>query len=284
MPDLFGNLDPIKPAEPVVRKNLTTENDSIVPAGVNAEGYDFSRIRRKFHKGQWYFAYKDVVGVLAETKSLNAYCRDLKKKMIGEGFEWCEKISLLKLPASDGKTYSIQCFSQEDILRLIEEIPSPKAEPLKREIARLANERLEEIENPAKGVENAIKAYKRQGKSGPWIEARMRGIATRKSETDTLQSHGITKAVDFAHFTDQTNVAVYGHKAQTEKALRGVPKSRSLRDCSTETELGLLYLHESACRDGIEKTDAYGRHEIDGVYDVVGAIIANTKQALDNAF
>lgn len=90
--------------------------------------FEGKTIRRKFHNGEWWFAYKDVVDVLADTKALDAYCRDLKKKMVKEGFQWCEKISVLKLAAADGKSYRTSCFNAENILRLIEEIPSKKAE------------------------------------------------------------------------------------------------------------------------------------------------------------
>ena len=235
-------------------------------------------------KGETVYCLSDVLAMVMDTPRQRKYLYDLKAALQKEGVQLSEIVGQYKFMAPNGRRYLMLGGTREQIFRVLQEVNSPRVAPFKSWLAKLGNERLEEIENPAKGVENAIEAYRRQGKSDSWIESRMRGIATRKSETDTLQSHGITKAKDFAHFTDRTNVAVYGHKAQTEKALRGISKSQSLRDCSTETELGLLYLHESACREGIEKTDAYGRTQIDGVYDVVGGIIANTKQALDNAF
>ena len=254
-------------------------NKDIVPALF--EGH---KIRRVSDEGIIYYSAVDIIAAITNTLNPNDLWYQTKKNLSKDAIQLSNIIRRFKLQAEDGKMRLTDCLSAENVILMVEYLHSPKAAPFRVWFAQLASERIEEIQNPAKGVENAIEAYKKQGKSGAWIEARMRGIATRKSETDTLQSHGITKAVDFAHFTDRTNVAVYGHKAQTEKALRGITKSQSLRDCSTETELGLLYLHESACRDGIEKTDAYGRTQIDGVYDVVGGIIANTKQALDNAF
>lgn len=296
MTDLFGNEEPVKTAKPVVRKNRTTQNQlstnihqlkskaEIIPAGVKTEGYDFSQIRKKFHNDKWWFAYKDVVAILADTKNLDDYCRDLKKRMIKEGFEWCEKIAVLKLTASDGKSYRTSCFAQEDIIRLIEEIPSSKAEPLKQEIARLTNERIEEIKNPSKGIDNAVKRWKEMGKSDEWIAWRLKGKISRKSETDTLQAHGITKPVDFAHFTDRTNKAVYGATAEEVKEDRGLLKTDSLRDNSSALELRFLDLHELGCSVGIEQRKAYGRTQIDGVYDVVDGIVENTKQAFIDAF
>lgn len=288
MTDLFGNEEPARTATPVVRKNRSTETHNakaeIVPVGVKTEGYDFSPIRRKFYDGKWYFAYLDTVGVLTDSAAPKKYATKLKKQLMDEGFEWSTKCRLLTLKAADGKSYRISCFSQEDIIRIIEEIPSPKAEPLKREIARLANERIEEIKNPSKGIDNAIKRWKQMGKSEEWIAWRLKGKISRRSETDTLQSHGITKAVDFAHFTDRTNKAVYGATAEKVKEDRGLAKTDSLRDNSSALELRFLDLHELGCRMGIEQKNAFGRSQIDGVYDVVDGIVENTKQAFIDAF
>lgn len=265
--------------------NLFSANENSKSEEIALITFDPKTLRTAVNeKGETVYCLSDVLAMVSETSNPRRYMSDIKIAFKKQGIQLSEIIVQYRFKATNGRYYSMLGGTREQIFRVLQEVNSPRVAPFKSWLAKLGNERLEEIENPAKGVEHAIEAYKRQGKSGPWVEARMRGIAARKSETDTLQSHGITKAVDFAHFTDRTNVAVYGHKAQTEKALRGVPKSRSLRDCSTETELGLLYLHESACRDGIEKTDAYGRTQIDGVYDVVGGIIVNTKQALDNAF
>lgn len=254
-------------------------NKDIVPALF--EGH---KIRRVSDEGIIYYSAVDIIAAITNTLNPNDLWYQTKKNLSKDEIQLSNIIRRFKLQAEDGKMRLTDCLSAENALLMIEYLHSPKAAPFRVWISQLASERIEEIQNPAKGVENAIEAYKRQGKADKWIEARLKGIAIRKEETAVLQSHGITKAVDFAHFTDRTNMAVYGHKAQTEKALRRIPKSQSLRDCSTETELGLLFLHESACREGIEKTSAYGRHQIDGVYDIVGGIIANTKQALESAF
>lgn len=235
--------------------------------------FDFKPLRTAVNeKGETVYCLSDVLAMITETTSPRSLMRDVQKRLLKQGVQLCEIVAHVKFKAKDGKYYSMLGGTREQIFRVLQEVNSPRVAPFKSWLAQLGNERLEEIENPEKGVENATEAYRKQGKSDSWIEA------------DTLQSHGITKAVDFAHFTDRTNIAVYGHKAQAEKASRGITKTQNLRDCSTETELGLLYLHESACREGIEKTDAYGRTQIDGVYDVVGGIIANTKQALESAF
>lgn len=285
MTDLFGNEEPAKTAKPVLRKNRTVENPDLVPAQTaQSMDYDFTKIRKTFHKGQWYFAYMDVISVLTGSKSPRRYATELKNKLQAEGSEVFGHIEQLKIKASDGKTYTTQCLSREDTFRLIEEIPSPKAEPFKQWIAHLADERIEEIKNPSKGVDNAIKRWKQMGKSEEWIAWRLKGKISRRSETDTLQSHGITKAADFAHFTDRTNKAVYGATAEKVKENRGLAKTDSLRDNSSALELRFLDLHELGCTVGIEQRKAYGRSQIDGVYDVVDGIVENTKQAFIDAF
>lgn len=285
MTDLFGNEAPAKTAKPVGRKNRTTENQDLLPAQTaQSMDYDFTKIRKTFHNEQWYFAYMDVISVLTNTSNPRRYAHDLKVKLQNEGSEVYDHIVQLKFIAPDGKLRSTQCLSREDTFRLIEEIPSPKAEPFKQWIAHLAHERLEEIETPSKGIDNAVKRWKQIGKSDEWIAWRLKGKISRKSVTDTLQAHGITKPVDFARFTDRTNKAVYGATAEEVKEDRGLTKTDSLRDNSSAMELRFLDLHELGCSMGIEQRKAYGRSQIDGVYDVVDGIVENTKQAFIDAF
>ena len=255
-------------------------NKDIVPAL-----FEEHKIRRVVDKGIVYYSAIDVVGaIIPESKDPGNLWAKTKPSLKADGIQLVNIIHRFKLLAVDGKMRLTDCLSAENVILMIEYLHSPKAAPFRIWFARLTSERIEEIQNPEKGIDNAIAAYKRQGKSDEWIEARIKGRTIRKEETAVLQSHGITKPKDFAHFTDRTNVAVYGHKAHVEKALRGLSKSQSLRDCSTKTELGLLFLHEGACSEGIEKTNAQGRAQIDGVYDVVGGIIADTKRALESAF
>lgn len=285
MTDLFGNGEPAQKVRVTVYKNRTVQNQDLIPAQTaQSMDYDFTKIRKTFHNGQWYFAYMDVISVLTGSKSPRRYATELKNKLQAEGSEVFGHIEQLKIIAPDGKLRSTQCLSREDTFRLIEEIPSPKAEPFKQWIAHLAHERLEEIENPSKGIDNAVKRWKEMGKSEEWIAWRLKGKISRKSETDTLQAHRITKPVDFAHFTDRTNKAVYGATAEEVKENRGLAKTDSLRDNSSALELRFLDLRELGCSMGIEQRKAYGRSQIDGVYDVVDGIVENTKQAFIDAF
>lgn len=285
MTDLFGNEEPAKTAKPMVYKNLITENPDLVPAQTaQSMDYDFTKIRKTFHNGQWYFAYLDVIAILTDSTNPKVYAAQLKRRLNAEGSKVFTNCKPLKFIAPDSKLRSTQCLSREDTFRLIEEIPSPKAEPFKQWIAHLAHERLEEIKNPSKGIDNAVARWKEMGKSEEWIAWRLKGKISRRSETDTLKAHGITKSVDFAHFTDRTNKAVYGATAEKVKEDRGLAKTDSLRDNSSALELRFLDLHELGCTVGIEQRKAFGRSQIDGVYDVVGGIVENTKQAFIDAF
>ncbi|MBQ1427838.1 MAG: hypothetical protein IIZ04_03140, partial [Aeriscardovia sp.] len=174
--------------------------------------------------------------------------------------------------------------TREQIFRVLQEVNSPRVAPFKSWLAKLANERIEEIENPEKGIYNARRQWKKMGKSDAWISKRIEGIGNRNEECEMLKQHGITAQKDFAYFTDRTNLAVYGRKAKEEKLHRHLPATANLRDNSSLMEIGLISLHESACAKGIEKRNAYGRQEIDGVYDVVGSIISNTARQLEQAF
>ena len=226
------------------------------------------------------------MGVLAETKSLNAYCRDLKKKMIGEGFQWCEKISLLKLPAPDGKLRSIQCFAQVDILRLIEEIPSPKAEPLKREIARLANERMEEIANPDLAIQRGMDRYRAMGMTEEHAKLRARSVIHRRELTDKWATHGISAPRDFARLTDRESKGVFGKTTSEMKKDRRLPATGNLRDKMTEPELAAQDVADVAISLLIEKHNPQGYEEngleVDKGSAVGARLLADLQRTLES--
>ena len=235
-------------------------------------------------KGETVYCLSDALAMVADTGRPEKYLFDLKKALEKEGIQLSEIIGKYKFMSPNGRRYSMLGGSREQIFRVLQEVNSPRVAPFKSWLAKLANERIEEIENPEKGIANARRQWKKMGKSEAWIKKRIEGIGNRNEECEMLKQHGITAQKDFAYFTDRTNLAVYGRKAKEEKEHRHLPATANLRDNSSLMEIGLISLHESACRDGIEKTSAYGRCQIDGVYDIVGGIIANTKQALESAF
>ena len=285
--DLFGNEEPVKTAKPIVRKNLSLENQSsanihplkskteIVPAM-----FENIPIRRILHNGIVYYSIVDVVAAIIGSNAPRQAWYKAKNAIKADGIELSTLSLQLKLTSSDGKKYLTDCADQAGIILIIEYLHSPKAAPFRVWFSHLVSERIEEIKNPSKGVDNAVKRWKQMGKSDEWISLRLKGIAVRNLETQTLKEHGIEKPKDFAYFTDKTNVAVYGQKAVTLKAERGLIKRENLRDHSSGVELSLLALHENACAGGMKSSNAYGKASVDKVYNAVGSIISSTKQAL----
>jgi hypothetical protein len=269
-----------------LNENQTSkEIAELLPKEVVVQEYKSHNLRTgKLEDGTEVWVITDVIAAITQSKDPQHYWYVLKKRMQNEGNEDVTNCYTLKIETEDGKMRDVEVMTREQILRMLQSIPSKKAEPFKLWLAKLGNERLEEIENPSKGIDNAIKRWKQMGKSDGWIYCRLKGIEVRHAETEVLSSHGINSPKDFAHFTDRTNVAVYGHTAKEEKINRGIAKTSNLRDNSTKTELILLSLHEATCKEGIEKRNAYGKKQIDGVYDVVGSIISNTARQLSEAF
>jgi hypothetical protein len=243
--------------------------------------FEGKTIRRKFHNGEWWFAYKDVVEVLTDTKDLKTYCRDLRRKMANAGFRWGEKILLLKIEASDGKSYRTSCFNAENILRLIEEIPSKKAEPLKQKIAQLAYEHLKELNNPDLLGDRYIDYYLSAGYSYEWVKTRFNEKLVRKALCDFLQKHGITEDWEFGALTNKTYEPILGTTASLWKQAHHLTKSDSIRDNLPMGDTVLITLSETKSREAIEKKNAQGYRQISSLYDQVNEIIADTKHRFD---
>jgi len=150
----------------------------------------------------WYFSVVDVVAVLTESDRPRKYWNDLKKKLQQEGSELSEKIGQLKMPSSDGKMYKTDCMNTEQLFRLIQSIPSPKAEPFKLWMAQVAKERLDEMQDPEQGIQRALLEYRALGYSENWINQRLKSIEIRKDLTDEWKKHGLKEGIQFATLTD----------------------------------------------------------------------------------
>lgn len=266
-------------------KPKSAKQGELIPAGTLVEIYKSHKLRTaKLEDGTEVWVVTDVIAAITQSKDPQHYWYNVKRRMEKEGNQYVSNCYTLKIQAEDGKFYATEAMTREQIFRMLQSIPSKNAEPFKLWLAKLGNERLEEIENPEKGIANARNQWKKMGKSDAWISKRIEGIGIRNEECETLKQHGITAQKDFAYFTDRTNLAVYGRKAKEEKLHRHLPATANLRDHSSMGEVMLLGLHEDACKQGIEKRNAYGRQEIDGVYDIVGGIIFNTARQLEEAF
>lgn len=196
-------------------------------------------------KEEWFFSVADVCNVLSgsQAKDPNAYWRKLKQRLKAEGSEVVTNCHGLKLEAADGKKYLTDVLSTRDILRLIQSIPSPKAEPLKMWLAQVGNDRLEEIADPEKAILRGADFYRAKGYSEQWINQRMISIEMRKELTDEWKARGIEKETEYAILTNEMTRAWSGMSVRQYKDLKGLTKE-SLRDNMTNVELVLNMLAE----------------------------------------
>ena len=193
---------------------------------------------------KWYFSVVDVIEALTETDRPRKYWSDLKAKLKKEGSELSEKIGQLKLQSSDGKYYKTDIADQEQLFRLIQSIPSPKAEPFKIWMASVASERLDEMQDPELTIERAMTDYRRLGYSEAWINQRLKSIEVRKELTDEWKRCGVTTQ-QYASLTDIVTMAWSGKSTRSYKAHKGL-KKQNLRDNMTNVELALNTLAEAA--------------------------------------
>jgi hypothetical protein len=214
-------------------------------------------IRRIWHNERWYFSVVDVIAVLTDSTVPRRYWSDLKAKLLDEGFESYEKIVQLKLPSSDGKKYETDCADTEFMFRIIQSIPSPKAEPFKRWLAKVGYERVQEIENPDVAMQRMRAIYRGKGYSEDWIEKRVRGIAIRDELTGEWQKRGVKEEREYAILTAEISKATFGLTPAEYKSVKGL-KRENLRDHMTDLELIFGMLGERATTE-IARTKEVGR-------------------------
>jgi hypothetical protein len=194
---------------------------------------------------KWYFSIIDVIEVLTETDRPRKYWSDLKSKLKSEGSELSEKIGQLKMEAGDGKKRLTDVADTEQLFRLIQSIPSPKAEPFKMWLAQVGRERIDEIEDPEIGIDRLMETYLRKGYSKEWINQRLKSIEIRKELTDEWEDRGVKKGQEFAILTDEITKAWSGLTTQKYKSHKDL-KKENLRDHMTNLELVLNMLAEAS--------------------------------------
>ncbi len=205
-------------------------------------------------KELWYISVIDVIEVLTGTDRPRKYWSDLKAKLKKEGSELSEKIGQLKMQSSDGKFYKTDVANTEQIFRLIQSIPSPKAEPFKIWLAQLASERLDEMQDPEITIDRALEQYLRLGYSENWINQRLKSIEIRKELTVEWEKRGLKKGLQFATLTDIITEMWSGNTTKEYKILKGL-KKENLRDNMTNIELILNMLAEASTRDISQATN-----------------------------
>jgi hypothetical protein len=218
------------------------------------------QIRKTIHNNEWWFSIVDVCGALTESADAGAYWRKLKQRLKEEGSEVVTFCHGLKLPASDGKNYETDCATTEGIFRIIQSIPSPKAEPFKRWLAKVGYERVQEIEDPELGTKRTRALYKAKGYSNDWIEKRMRGIAIREELTDEWKKREVKERKEYEILTAEIAKAAFGITPSRHKKLKRL-KRENLRDHMNDLELIFSMLGEAATTEITRVDNAKGFHE-----------------------
>jgi len=222
--------------------------------------FEGTKIRRTWHDEQWYFSVTDVVGILTDSSIPRRYWSDLKARLDEEGFELYDKIVQLKLPSSDGKKYETDCANTESMFRIIQSIPSPKAEPFKRWLAKVGYERVQEIEDPELAQKRMKELFKLKGYSDDWIEKRVRGIAIRDELTDEWDKRGIKTKNEYSILTGEISKATFGLTPAEYKKIKGLER-QNLRDHMNDLELIFAMLGEASTTKIARNKDAIGFNE-----------------------
>ena len=194
---------------------------------------------------KWYFSVIDVIEILTGSPRPRKYWNALKTKLKAEGSELSQNLGQLKMQSDDGKYYNTDVADTEQIFRLVQSIPSPKAEPFKVWIAKIARERIDEIEDPEIGIDRLMETYLKKGYTKEWINQRLKSIEIRKELTDEWESKGVKKGQEFAVLTDELTKAWSGFSTKQYKAYKDL-KKENLRDNMTNLELVLNMLAEAS--------------------------------------
>ena len=233
-----------------------TENKIIV--------FENKKIRRIWHGEEWYFSVIDVVGVLTDSVDPGAYWRKLKQRLNQEGSEVVTFCHGLRLEAADGKKYATDCANTQSMFRIIQSIPSPKAEIFKQWLAKVGYERVQEIENPELAQERMKELYEKKGYPKEWIDKRLRGIAIRQNLTDEWKERGIFSENDFSILTAEISKATFGMVPSEYKDFKVLTKkAQNLRDHMTDFELIFTMLGEKVTTEisKNEKPDTFVKNK-----------------------
>ena len=246
--------------------------------------FEEKQVRRTWNAEdkKWVFAIVDVIAILTDSVDPSAYWRKLKERLKKEGNETVTDCHALKMTAADGKQRMTDVADTQQLLRLIQSIPSPKAEPFKRWLAKVGYERLEEIENPELAAKRTREIYQQKGYSEEWIEKRLRGIAVRDELTDEWQKRGVKEGREFAILTSEISKATFGMTPSEYKEFKALSNpTENLRDLMTDLELIFTMLGEASTTEIAKKRDAQGFPENQQAAKAGGTIAGNARQALE---
>jgi hypothetical protein len=245
--------------------------------------FNQKQVRRLWddEKELWYFSVIDIIEILTDSSIPKRYWSDLKRKLKNEGSEVYENIVHLKMLSSDGKYYATDCFSTLDLLRVIQAIPSPKAEPFKLWLAKVGYERMEETADPELAFDRAMKTYLKKGYSKEWINQRLKSIEVRKELTDEWLNRGIKEGQEFAILTDEITKAWSEKTIKEYKAFKNL-KKQNLRDNMTNLELVLNMLAEATTTEISKEKKPKTFNQSKHIAKQGGKIAGNTRKEIEN--
>ena len=240
------------------------------------------KIRRTWHNDEWYFSVVDVIAVLTDSDNPRNYWSMLKKRESNEGIELSTNCVQLKLESADGKSYFTDCANTKSLFRIIQSVPSKKAEPFKQWLAQVGYERIEEIENPELGQDRIKEYYELKGYPKDWIDKRLRGIAVRQELTQEWKNRDVKTEQEFAILTNEISKATFGKTIPEYKEFKKLQKkNQNLRDHMTDWELILTMIGEKATTDITKEKNSQGFEECKDSANKGGNIAKRTREDIE---
>lgn len=259
------------------------DHDAIPEGQLDFVPFRKQKIRRVLHEDEWWYSVIDVVGALTGSNRPAKYWGDLKRQLTDkEGvFELSDFIGKLPLPSADGKERPTDVATTETLFRIIQSVPSKRAEPFKRWLARVGYERIQESQDPEIAIKRAILTYQIQGRTNDWIETRIRSIVARKELTSEWKKRGVKEGLEYAKLTNVISKNTFDLQTGPHKELKGLKKAHNLRDHMTDLELILTMLGESSTKEIARQRDAQGYQQNRRAAASGGAIAGGARRQIE---
>ena len=248
----------------------------------NIKLFESKQIRSVWNEAdqKWYFSVQDVVEVLTDSTDVKQYIKRILSRDVSLKSNWGTICTLVEMQAADGKRRKIQAADSKGLLRIIQSIPSPKAEPFKQWLAQVGSDRLDEIENPELATQRTRELYKLKGYPEDWIEKRMRSIAIREELTEEWKNRGVKEKIEYAILTAEISKATFGLTPSEYKEVKGL-KSQNLRDHMTDLELIFSMLGEASTKEIAVNTDTHGFEQNKKAAKAGGKIAGDARKQLE---